>query len=102
LNQPTTWGASHEQVIQTIDQIKQEGLLDAASGRCGSSVGSCQEGGQVMKILLVSFFQLMALSQIVLAVSITAKTGGLHVISIIAIAAATVAFGTAIEISRGK
>ena len=55
-----------------------------------------------MKILLVSFFQLMALSQIVLAVSITAETGGLHVISIIAIAAATVAFGTAIEISRGK
>jgi len=55
-----------------------------------------------MKILLVSFFQLMALSQIVLAVSIAAETGGLHVVSIIAFTAATVAFGTAIEISRGK
>jgi len=65
-------------------------------------MGSSQKGGQVMKILLVSFFQLMALSQIVLAVSITAETGGLHVVSIIAIAAAIVAFGTAIEISRGK
>ena len=55
-----------------------------------------------MKLLLSSFFQFMGLSQIVLAVSIATETGGLNVISIIATAAATVAFGTAIEISRGK
>jgi hypothetical protein len=53
-----------------------------------------------MKILLVGFFQLLALFQIVFAVSISAEAGYFHYFSIVAVVAALVAFFTSIEVSK--
>jgi len=54
----------------------------------------------VMKILIVGFFQLLALFQIVFAVAISAEAGYFHYFSIVAVVAALVAFYTSIEVSK--
>ena len=53
-----------------------------------------------MKILIVGFFQLLALFQIAFAVSISAEAGYVHYFSIVAVVAALVAFAASIEVSK--